>query len=585
MTDRSTPTRRFGPPVFLSPLLALLLAACGGGGSSPEAPGTLDAGTSSMNPGAGTVVDLPPAVVPDAGAAVLTLPTTIANNSVVELECGRSYRGTLDLRGKSGVTVKTAGSCGKAVISPGEAISGWTRYQGQIWSAPISFDAAQVIVGGQPQERAHWPNRPQVWEKAASSSANSLAYAMPNADLVGAQLVFRAYPWAIEARRISGYANNVMSLANLNDAAFGGFEPSGQVDFYVEGKLWMLDSPGDWAVSSGRLYVWTVDGASPEGRTWASPDRHAVDADNASNIVLQDIALYGAANGVNATGARNLQVKNVDISNASRFGIWNSGGSGLLVDGANIRNVRHDAIAERWGSGGDTLRNSRVEGAGVVGMPTNARAAINLTLSPNSRIENNTVTNAGYIGIRLFRNNVVSGNTVDGACLVMTDCGGVYAMGDGQPLSSRIQGNTIRRAGVGQHLGWGIYLDGADGMSVLDNVFAGNGNGINIQDSSNLSFTGNRFDSSSKAHLQMVETSGGRIRGVSVRNNVFQSRAGEESYRLSSDFGSAAVSQFATYDANTYVSNAPVFANYNGAALSFQQWRAQTGQDASSSFQ
>lgn len=559
-------------------VFAGLLAACGGGGGSG---GDTFAGAS----GAGSVVELPSVVTPDLSQPVLTLPTSIANNSVVELACGRSYVGTLNLSGKSGVTVRTAGSCGKAVISPGQNVTGWRQESGQIWSAPLSFDAAQVMVNGQPQERAHWPNRPQVWAKSTSASASSLGYAMPNADLVGATVVFRPYDWAIEGRRISAYSNGVMSLASLNDAAFGGFTASGPTDFYVEGKLWMLDTPGEWAVSNGRLYLMTADGQTPEGRTWASPDAHGVDASNSTNVVLQNISVYGAGNGIYADGARGLQVQSVDISNASRFGIWNSGGSGLLVDGANIRNVRNDAIAVRWGGGNEVIRNSQIEASGVVGMPTNSRAAVNLTLSTGATISGNSVKNSGYIGIRFFRNHVVTGNTVDGACLVLTDCGGMYGLaGDGSPLSTRVQGNTIKNAGTGQHLGWGIYLDTADGMSILDNVFVNNGTGINIQDSSNLVMTGNQFQSSSTAHVQMVETGSGNIRNVSVKSNSFTARAGEESYRLSSDKGSASVGQFATYDLNTYRSTSPVFVNFNGAALSWSQWRSQTGQDAGSSF-
>ncbi len=574
--------------LLLLALLSSFLAACGGSGGGGDALLGSNSGNGGGNstPGAGSVVELPDVTSPDLSQPVLALPTAIANNSVVELACARTYLGTLDLRGKSGVTVRTAGTCGKALISPGQAVTGWRQEQGQIWSAPLSFEAAQVLVDGQPMERAHWPNRPQVWAKASAASSSSLSYAMPNADLVGATLVFRAYDWAIEGRRISGYSNGVMSLTSLNDAAFGGFAPSGQPDFYVEGKLWMLDAPGEWAVANGRLYLWSADGQSPEGRTWASPDAHGVDASNSSNVVLQDIAIFGAANGIHADGARNLQVQSVDIANASRYGIWNSGGSALLVDGAHIRNVRNDAIAVRWGGGNEVIRNSQIEASGVVGMPTNSRAAINLTLSPNATIAGNSVKNSGYIGIRFFRSNVVSGNTVDGACLVLTDCGGLYGMaGDGSPLSARVQGNTIRNAGVGQHLGWGIYLDSADGMSILDNLFANNGTGINIQDSSNLVLSGNQFQSSSTAHVQMVETGSGNVRNVSVSNNSFIAHAGEESYRLSSDKGSASVGQFGSYDLNHYQSNAPVFVNFNGSALSWAQWRGQSGQDAGSSFQ
>jgi parallel beta-helix repeat protein len=566
--------------------LMSVFSACGGGASSgaqPEIAATVVSG-GVPGAGAGATVDLPAVGNPDLGQPVLALPASVADGSVLELACGRTYRGTLDLRGRANVTVRTAGTCGKAVITPGQAITGWSQYQGNVWSAPIAFDAAQVMINSEPVARAHWPNQPQTWATASAATATSVTHAMPNADLVGANLVYRAYDWAIEGRRITGYANGVVSLAGLEDAAFGGYAPPAQASFYVEGKLWMLDAPGEWAVSNGRLYVWAPDGQSPEGRTWASPDQHGVNADNSSNVTLQDLAVFGSATAINANGARNLRVTGVDIGNASRYGIWNAGGSALLVDGSTIRNVRHDAIAVRWGGGGEIIRNNRIEAAGVVGMPTNSRAAINLTLGSNALVENNTVRNAGYIGIRFFRNSTVQGNTVDGACLLMTDCGGMYAMAnDGLPLSSRIIGNQVSAAGAGQKLGWGIYLDGANDMTITSNRFSGNGNGINIQDSSQVVLTGNSFESSSKAHIQMVETAGSpKVRGNSIRGNSFISRQGEESYRLSSDQGRASVLQFAVYDANDYLGSSAVFANFGGQALNFAQWRSTTGQDGSS---
>lgn len=55
-------------------------------------------------------------------------------------------------------------------------------------------------------------------------------------------------------------------------------------------------------------------------------------------------------------------------------------------------------------------------------------------------------------------------------------------------------------------------------------------------------------------------------------------------YRHSSELGSAAVLRFGSYADNTYLSTSSIFANYNGEALSFAQWKARTGQDGTSTF-
>jgi parallel beta-helix repeat protein len=559
------------------------LAGCGGAGSSgaPASGATQapDSTLASAAPQAGW-----PAA-PDLSQAALTTPTNIANGSLVELQCGRHYQGTLDLKGKSNVTVKTIGSCGKAVLTPGQAINGWTKYQGNVYSALIPFDAEQVLISGQPIATAHWPNRSQTWVTATGSTATSLTYGMPNADLVGATLIFRPFDWSIEARKITGYSGNVMSLATTGNPNYDGYALSGAAKFYVEGKLWMLDEPGEWVVSGGRLYVWAPDGQSPEGRTWASPDKHGIEASNSKGVTLDGVSVYGAANGINAPGAVNLKVTNVDIANSSSNGIMNSGGSGLWVDSATVRNSRHDGIVVKWGGGGETIKNSRIDASGVIGMPVNAHAGISLTLSEGSNIINNTVSNSGYIGIRFFRNATVTQNTVDGACFVLTDCGGLYTSArDKLPLNVRIEANSIKNVGASQRLAWAVFLDdSANGTTVANNSIAGNGNGMMITNGFNNSITGNSFAKSRQAHIQMAESGTvSSVRNNAVSGNTFTSQDGEETYRVSSDLGTSSVAQFGTYNSNAYISSSAVFANFNGAQLNFAQWKAQTGQDGSS---
>jgi hypothetical protein len=188
---------------------------------------------------------------------------------------------------------------------------------------------------------------------------------MPNNDLAGATLVFRAFDWSIDARRINAYSGGVVTLGSTGNPAFDGYAPSGQVSFYVEGKLWMLDEPGEWAVSSGRLYVWAPDGKSPEGRIWVSPSaasgKHGIDASTSTGVIIDNVRVYGAANGINAVDATDVTVSNTDIVNSSENGIVNSGGSGLSVTNALVRNSRHDGILVRWGGGRESIRNSRID--------------------------------------------------------------------------------------------------------------------------------------------------------------------------------------------------------------------------------
>jgi parallel beta-helix repeat protein len=588
--------------------------SCGGGASSPQLASAITPGTaggdaaitsSSLSPasssplsppetGSPTSAPIPAPVTstqlsgyPDTSQPFLPLPSTIADGSTIELQCGRVYQGTLNLRSKSNVTVKTVGTCGKAVITPGQPIGGWTPYKGNVYSAPIAYDAAQVMVDAQPVAMAHWPSRSQTWAKASATTSTTLTFAMPNADLVGATLLFRPYEWTIDARKITGYTNNVMTLASTGNQSFDGRTLSGTPDFYVEGKLWMLDEPAEWAVSGGRLYVWTPDGASPNGRTWASPNNDAIDASNSKGVAIDGIHIFGAANGINALGATNLKVMNSDIDNSSENGIVNSGGSGLAVDTINVRNARHDGISIKWGGGAESIRNSKFDAFGTFGMPTNVHAAINLVFSVGSSVLDNTVSNSAYIGIRAFRSATVARNTVDSACLILSDCGGIYLSApDGLPLNTRIDTNTIRNVGKAYRLAWGIQMDNkANNVTVIGNTFSGNRNGIMMYNGFANAITGNAFSDSVQTHIQIVEAgSTAIVRNNVVTGNKFNTSGSTEMYRVSSDVGVSSIPQFAAYDRNDYTSSSTTFANYAAGLVSFPQWKLKTGQDANSTF-
>lgn len=86
----------------------------------PPAPAPTPAPTPTQPQGSTMVPPAPIAVPADA----LNIPTNIANGATVSLLCGRAYRGTLELSGKSNITVNTSGTCGKATILPAAGQSG-----------------------------------------------------------------------------------------------------------------------------------------------------------------------------------------------------------------------------------------------------------------------------------------------------------------------------------------------------------------------------------------------------------------------------------------------------------------------------
>jgi hypothetical protein len=514
-------------------------------------------------------------------AQLLPLPAHVANGSTVELQCGRTYGGTLDLTGKYRVTVRTAGDCGKASITPAQPVSGWARHQGNIWSAPLRFAPAQVSIGGQPLELAHFPNKPQTWAKGKSRNPATLEYAMPHGDLAGALLVYRPFDWMIETRTVQDYEDGVITLGPKTGDAF---DPPAAVDFYVEGKLWMLDAPGEWAYANERLYLWAPDGKSPEGRTWAAPAKSGIDASDSKQVTIDGVRIFSAQVGIAGGNSSDLHILNSEISNSAQDGIF-AGGSGLLVDNVSISDSVQNGIYGYYGITDSVVTNSTVTGTGMSGMPKRSKGGIVFEEASGQRITNNKVLHSSYIGIRVHRNALVANNLIDGACLILTDCGGIYTFApDKAPLNVRIEGNTVKN--LAQRYAYGIYLDDhANGVIVSRNILAGNPGGLQVHNGFGNQVMHNVFSASAYEHILFNDTGeGGYIRQNRVYNNTFISERGEVTYRLWSVQDGAAVRQFAQFNDNSYSSAPERFAEVAGTGmLSFSAWKSKMKQDGRSS--
>ncbi|MES2537316.1 MAG: right-handed parallel beta-helix repeat-containing protein [Pseudomonadota bacterium] len=515
--------------------------------------------------------------------APLPLPALIHDGMTINLLCGRTYTGPLNLIGKRNVQVKTAGGCGKASIAPGQPVMGWTHYRGKIFSAPIGFAPVQVALAGAPMALAHYPDAPLTWVKGKRRGPDRLQYRWPDSDLRGAALVFRANDWLIETRTIAGHDDGVIELAPKKGDAF---DLNPETEFYVEGKLWMLDHPGEWAVHKGRLYLWAPDGQSPEGRAWAAPRSAGIDASDSANITIDGLRILSAVTGIDGSNSTNLQVLNSDIHDSLEDGIF-AGGSGLVVHNTTIVNSMQNGIHGYYGITRSVVSNSTIMNTGMTGMPKRSKGAIVFEDASGQRIVNNKIINSSYIAIRVHKNASVTGNVIDGACLRLTDCGGIYTFArDRQPSNVRIEGNTIRN--LAQRMAHAVYLDDyANGVLVRKNLIEHNPGGMQIHNGFDNVVTDNIFSSSAFEHVLFNETgAAASIRGNRFSGNTFVSASEEATYRLWSTLGAAAVARFAQYNDNTYRTGKAAFAEVSGTGMiSYPAWQDRMKQDSRSLMQ
>ncbi len=549
------------------------LISCGGGTSATadSAPGAASTAAETVHTAA--VMEQSPAFAADVTVAAATaaastwaptgtvqpIPTNIASGATVSLQCGTTYQGTLELNGKTNVTVKTAGTCGKATITPGRQITGWVKGTGNIYSAPISFAPVQVSIGGAFVSAAHWPNQP--WATSTSG--------MPSTDLAGANHVFLSNQSVIQSQVLTG---NSVSTAK---------------PFYVEGKLWMLDTPGEWAVSNGRLYMWSPDGSNPEGKVWASANGNGVNADNSSGITIDGVRIFAATDGVSANASTNLKVLNTDIANSARDGIWASGSKGLRVDASNISNARRNGIDGWYSVNGALITNTSVSNTGMSGMPTGTDAGIMFGDGGTNTIDNVRVTNSGYHGISMLhnRNSTLKNSIIDVACVRLTDCAAVYTGARDQlPLTLVIDNNTVSNAKGTE--GIGIYLDDyANGVTINNNRVSGSTRGLFLHNAFNTVVSNNTFGSSAIAEVTIRQDTAGTVRNNKFTGNKINASSGAQVYNMETG---ANLKTFISADNNTYTSsNVNVFSRYwdgrsAGVTQSFTGWKGWSGLDAHS---
>ena len=517
-------------------------------------------------------------------ATPLPVPTAISDGDTVFLDCGRVYVGELNLSNRRGVTVTTRGECGNAAITPAQPVTAWKknpRHPGW-WSARLETAPLQFEIDGRFISLAHHPNTPGQWLRGEKISSLRLKTELPDHPLAGATLVWRAADWLIQSRTIAAYENRVIQLVAGDDEGFG---LPAQTEFYVEGKTWMLDSPGEWVYADGWLHVWPPDGKSPEGRAWATGRARAINASGSQDVSIHHLTLFAATLGIDGSDSRHLRVTDTRIINSSEEAVLIGGHS------AELRRLRIQGTVQHGVRANDDARevlitDTHITGAGMLGMPRRSKGAIVFEAASGHKILQNHITESAYIGIRVFRDATVTDNVIDRACLRLSDCGGIYTFArDRQALNTVIERNQITR--LHGRTSYAIYLDDfSNGVIVRSNQLTDNPGGMQLHNGFDNLITKNIFSNSRHEHILLNETTGfSSISRNRIIGNHFNSLNGVPSFRLWSHQGSKNVRQFGQFDSNTYRSAASHFAEVEGQGmLTFQKWQASIAPDPHARF-
>lgn len=574
--------------------VALLTAGCGGGGG-----GTGDAGPGGQ-PGPGEPPPLTGTAIPvssfagrgwylDAAAGSDDAPgtaaapwktlaraarQTLASGDALLLKCGGVWQESLRLgpanAAAGGVTVGIWGTCttdNRPRVSGSDDVGGlaWTAAGPPFAGKPVHVadwtpGVTALYWNGTPLVRARYPNyggigrefklieevRPGRMLVPQADDAPALAAL----DLSGARITIRTRPWLVEAHQVASSDR----AGHMTLEQFQQYTPDSGAGYFVEGKLGLLDTAGEWFhdAAAGKLYVWLPDGSAP--------------VPGALQSVTREV-------GLSITGVADTSVEHIVFERHARRSVQVSNGPRTRITGVVSRDAGEMGItiddAAGAGAGGSSVQRSTVLDAAVMGISVNSpavqivenqvdgtgigtsgsgvSAGIHVD-SVGGVIRGNQVARSGFAAIVLSRPTglTVSGNTLTQACRRFTDCGAVYA-GGAPRLSQRssIAANHVDQTaanlegavGAAASLVAGIYLDEASaGQDVVGNMINRTSVGINLHNSGNNLVQENDVWLSDHASLRVHSSDSSDL----VRGNLIQDNRLYASSHLVSAPGAAA---------------------------------------------
>lgn len=487
-------------------------------------------------------------------AANAVAPNAIAPGDTVRFKCGGVWDESLVVR-RSGLSYNQAigfssyGMCQPATaprLRGSVAVGNWTTVNGVDWFARVNHDALQLVapqgllpVARHPNVGSQAAGSPDTLRAAAAVTCASIGAstgtgdaafgtrscgldhadttALTGADLVGADLVMRDGSYRWDRRRIVSYDP---ALRRMQWVATGGqlgsnppvasrpmvynIEPGW--GFFVAGRAWMIDEPGEWAVESRpqadgstqrTLHVRTLDGAAPPhdpaapGALRITPRDAAgggpvgIDISNQRYIWISGLSVTDTAIGVEASNSVNAWIDNLNVRRSALVGVRAAKAQSLVLYRSQVRQSGFTALALD-GSVGSLVLGNVVTDTGAHLPPNGDTSPMALTYMAVTgsnvdrlTLRQNLVARSPYIGINVSQLPVsgslstVELNTVEASCLYLDDCSAIYTGGrNGLPNQLAIVQNLVLGASgsvigrpraangsVGGSSAQGIYLD------------------------------------------------------------------------------------------------------------------------------
>ncbi len=451
-----------------------------------------------------------------------------------------------------------------ALISGADVVTGFTGGGGRS-IVSLGWDLGegnnQVFLNGKMLIEARYPNATDVFQKGQlgtvanpQGSGTTWTFDAPGlpASAVGANINILPGPeWVMETAKVTAVQGNRLTLSGprgqLSDNSSWDpnlFQMKPGNPFFVWGKLDLLDSPTEWFVGNGQLYLGQNPGAST---VEVKRRQYAFDLDGKSNIRIEGFHIFastiktGDIENPAASTSSNVTLDGVHIRYPSHFtaivpissgSAWSVGiKTGVLLYGTN-HSIRNSSIAWSAGNGvglagaGHRIENNIVHHVDYA-MTDAAAIYTGLYDTPstgNPIIERNTMFTAGRsvlvhrntTGARIVRNHMYD------AGLLASDLGITYTY-ETDGAGSEIAYNLMHdNKAANENIG--LYLDNfSRNYLVHHNIVFNVDNALTL----NLPSTGNRvYNNTFEGRRRGMQGGAGVLSdcdatGSTLVNNIF----------------------------------------------------------------
>ena len=472
----------------------------------------------------------------------------IAGNRVA-FRRGDTFSGTLVVAssGASGapITVSAYGTGAAPIINGFTTVTGWTSEGNGVYSAAVAGESTPnvVTVDGVNTAMGRWPDDGSAnagWAlTAAWNSTSSLTDAALSSfsNLAGATIVAKRDRWLLSRSAIISHNGSTIDF----DTLYGYSSMDSGKGYFIQNHIDTLTKFGEWCYANGTLHMY-FGSESPGSHVVNMGARdYLITINGQHDVVIDGLHLQGANNNaVDMSGTSYVTIQQCAIDFSGQRGIYSDSAASTCTVQHNVINNSNDGGIYLSSSTNAVIQYNSIgysgylQGMGIAS--DNGYEGITAT-GDGTLITYNSITNNGGMGIRFGGDgSVVSHNLVDTHNIWTADGAGIYSFHGA--TEHRTVDHNISINGVCEPYGWtywednvahGLYLDGADYVTVTDNVLAQNhGAGMFINCNRNDVISGNLSYGNLGAGIQLTSFDPENAAGLDRRNNVFFATEADE---------------------------------------------------------